>query len=107
VEEKYHLGGQLIDRKVAFMEQTLASQIDSFSSKLKKELLVELSKKTGLEEFKGQLGEIREVIEKMVVESVESFASKEETKKALVLFEKKIIKLELVLEELLSEALKR
>lgn len=106
MEDKYLEGGQLIDRKVAFMEHTLATQIEGISTSLKKELLVEISKKTGLEEFKGQLGEIKEVIEKMVVESVESFASKEETKKALLLFEKKIVKLELVLEELLNEALK-
>jgi len=69
-EDKYQLGGQLIDRKVAFMQHTLATQIEIISTSLKKELLVEISKKTGLEEFKGQLGEIREVIEKMVVESV-------------------------------------
>lgn len=49
------------------MEHTLATQIDTIYVNLKKELLLEISKKTGLEEFKGQLGEIREVIEKMVV----------------------------------------
>lgn len=49
---------------------------------------------------------MKTVIENMVEESVESFASKEETKKALLLFEKKFIKLEVVLEEMLNEALK-
>jgi hypothetical protein len=42
----------------------------------------------------------------MVEESVESFASKEETKMALTLFERKFTKLELVMEEVLDKSLK-
>jgi hypothetical protein len=86
VEEKYYLGSKLIDKRVAVMELSLGRHINTLSSNLKTEMLAEMEKKAGVSEFKEQLGEIRQVIEKMVIESVESFAGKEETKKALLLF---------------------
>lgn len=49
-------------------------------------MLAEIDKKAGLKDFRDQLGEVKTVIEKMVEESVDSFASKEETKKAFLLF---------------------
>ena len=42
----------------------------------------------------------------MVEESIDSFASKDETKLALTLFEKKVAKFELILEEVLNQTLK-
>ena len=75
-------------------------------SDVKSSLLGELEKKAAVSEFKDELQEIKSVIEKIVEESIESFASKDETKIALTLFEKKVAKFELVLEEVLENALK-
>jgi hypothetical protein len=62
---------------VAAMELNLGRHVEKLMATLKSELLNEIEKKAGLHEFKEQLGEIKTVIEKMVEESVESFASKE------------------------------
>lgn len=106
VDDRYHMGTKLIDKKVAAMEVNLSKHINKQNCDLKAEMLAEIDKKACLKDFRDQLGQVKTVIEKMVEESVESFASKEETKKALLLFEKKFIKLEVVLEEMLNEALK-
>lgn len=80
------MGTKLIDKKVAGMEVNLSKHITKQTLDLKAEMLAEIDKKAGLKDFRDQLGEVKTVIEKMVEESVESFASKEETKKALLLF---------------------
>ena len=86
MDDRYHMGTKLIDKKVAGMEVNLSKHITKQTLDLKAEMLAEIDKKAGLKDFRDQLGEVKTVIEKMVEESVESFASKEETKKALLLF---------------------
>lgn len=76
VDDKYYLGGKLIDKKVAAMELGLSKYIDNLAVNVKSELLREIEKKAGILEFRDELGEVKVVIEKMVEESVESFASK-------------------------------
>ena len=100
------MGTKLIDKKVAGMEISLSKHINKQTLDVKMEMLAEIDKKAGLKDFRDQLGQVKIVIEKMVEDSVQSFASKEQTKKALLLFQKKFIKLEVVLEEMLNEALK-
>ena len=80
VGEKYVHGTKMIDQKVRMIEQYMSSYTDKCLNELKVFLLKEMEKKAGILHMQEQLTEIKNVVEKIVEESVESFASKPETK---------------------------
>ena len=96
-ESKYTLGRKFIDQQISFMQDSFKNDINNNLGEIRHQLLSELEKKAAVSEFRDELKDIKEILEKMVEESVDSFASKEETKKSLTLFENKILKVEMVM----------
>ena len=76
-DQKYQSGRKLIDHQFQFLEEHFKEEIKNDLADVKKKLLGELEKKAAVSQFREELRQIKSIIENMVEESVDSFASKE------------------------------